>query len=174
MTIQEWTLLVEVVGAVGIIVTLIYLAMQVRQATNQARADNHRDVANRWIEAQNSGFRSREGAELICRALNDYESLDTVEKGQFHAFMLDILSAYQAVHELYVRKLVNQDYFLGIERVLVGYMKSPGAADYWRRTTQEFPPVLVGQVESAIKAHERPPLTETMPYLEWVNAKTRE
>lgn len=165
MTVETLTLVVELIGSVGIIATLAFLAEQVRQSANQARADNQRAISNRWIEAQNSVFRTEDGAEFIRRALNDFAALKPAEKGRFNAFMLDLLVAFQAVSDLHERRLIAHDLFVATQRVLAGYMRCPGAADYWKTTRDEYPPALVRQVDLAIQTHERPPLTKTMPYL---------
>lgn len=164
MTLQLWTLVVDTVGAVGIIVTLIYLAIQVRQNTNQARADNSKATRDHWIEAQNAFFRSEEGAEFLRRALNDFERLSPAQKGRFHAFMLDLISSFVEIHESTARNLVDREAYVGAERVVSAYMRCPGAGDYWQMAKSMYPPGIVKQVDLAIESHDDPPMN-CLPYL---------
>lgn len=40
----------EIIGAVAVIVTLWYLATQMRQSTQQAQADNLQKAVLRWVD----------------------------------------------------------------------------------------------------------------------------
>ena len=164
MTLQLWTLIVDIVSAVGVIITLIYLAVQVRQNTNQARADNSKAIRNHWIEAQNALFRSEEGAEFLRRALNDFQGLSPAQKGRFNAFMLDLISSFVEVHESAGRNLVEREAYVGIERVVSAYMRCPGASDYWQASKSVYPPDIVKQVDLAIESHDDPPMNR-LPHL---------
>ena len=74
MTIQDWGAIGEIVGGVGVIVTLLYLATQIRQNTKQVassslQAMSQRVEARMMAAAANSEFaniirRWRDGEEL--------------------------------------------------------------------------------------------------------------
>lgn len=46
MSIQDWGAIGEILGAVGVILTLLYLAIQIRQNTHATRAASHHAVTD--------------------------------------------------------------------------------------------------------------------------------
>jgi hypothetical protein len=48
MSIQDWGAISEVVGAIGVIVTLIYLTTQIRQNTRQIRSEGHQGITDSY------------------------------------------------------------------------------------------------------------------------------
>ena len=50
MSIQEWGSIGEVIGGVAVIITLIYLARQIKAQTKEARLLATRDLARDWAE----------------------------------------------------------------------------------------------------------------------------
>jgi hypothetical protein len=48
MSIQDWGAISEVVGAIGVIVTLIYLTTQIRQNTRQIRNQGHQGITDSY------------------------------------------------------------------------------------------------------------------------------
>ena len=69
----------ETVGAFGVIVSLIYVGVQIRQNTIAARVSNYQQ----WVDTQvsvNRGLSDEPGAtELVDRANTDFASLSNAE-----------------------------------------------------------------------------------------------
>ncbi len=124
MTIQDWGAIGELVGGVAVIVTLIYLALQVRQNTRQFSRTVEATQLAAFERNVESGNRIREllllHPDLIALLLKGYDSykeLDTSEKVRFGMLLRNIFSAAQGA---YVRQLsVEHDprAFEGIGRV---------------------------------------------------------
>lgn len=85
MSIQDWGALGEVVSAIAVVATLIYLAIQIKQNTAATRAQIHQ---SRSEQAQNFllfGAGSREFAALVEKLNYDpanLSKLDEVERQQ--------------------------------------------------------------------------------------------
>ena len=72
----------EIVGATGVIVTLIYLAVQIRQNTSATNRTNVRNV----LESNNSALSSlldESVSEIFVRGLKSLEGLNEVERYRF-------------------------------------------------------------------------------------------
>ena len=48
MSIQDWAAIGEIVGAIAVLVTLIYLTAQIRQNTRQIRSEGHARIADSY------------------------------------------------------------------------------------------------------------------------------
>jgi len=92
MTIQELGSLGELIAAIATVVTLIYLATQIRH-NNKALAEATSGQLNASYSSINSRISSdAEFAELFIRGRKDIGSLDPVELERFRAFIQDILN----------------------------------------------------------------------------------
>jgi hypothetical protein len=92
LTIQELGSLGELIAAIATVVTLIYLATQIRH-NNKALAEATSGQLNASYASINSRISSdAQFAELFIRGRNDIESLDPVELERFRAFVQDVLN----------------------------------------------------------------------------------
>ena len=165
MTTEGLVLLVELIGAIGVIVSLVYLAVQVRQNTNQVIATNLKAVVDRWMDVVREMNRTTDDVNLMRRALNDFESLSSDEKGVATGHMLQLIAAYHAIMELHNRNLINPEVFLATTDSMAGYLKCPGGREWWNMMRTGTPKDLVAQLDRVIEESEMGPWTETLPYL---------
>jgi hypothetical protein len=92
VTIQDLGSLGELIAAIATVVTLVYLATQIRYH-NKALAEATSGQLNASYASINSRISSDERfAELFLRGRKDIESLDPVELERFRAFIQDILN----------------------------------------------------------------------------------
>ena len=78
----------EFVGAIGVVVTLGYLAIQIKQNT---RATKNASAETMMVAAQNTALAlgsSNEAASIWVRGLTDYSSLDADEQSRMHFLLL--------------------------------------------------------------------------------------
>ncbi len=152
MTIQDWGAIGELVGGVAVIVTLIYLAFQIRQNTRQFSRSVEATQLAAFERNVESSSHIREllllHPDLIALLLKGYDSykeLDTSEKVRFGMLLRNMFSAGQGV---YVRLLsVEHDPrdFEGIARVTDEILVHRGVREWlennepdWRPAFREF------------------------------------
>ena len=165
MTASGLVLLVEVIGAVGIVVSLVYLAIQVRQNTNQAIATNLKAALDRWMDVTSGMHRTEEDVSLIRRALNDFEALSKDQKGVVTGHLLQLIAAYHSIMELHNRQLINPEVFATASESMAGYLKCPGGRQWWNTVRFNTPKDLVTQLDRVIEESEIQPFTETLPHI---------
>ena len=132
MTLQDLATLGDAVGGVAVVVTLLYLAYQIRQTAQIERAAGQRDLLTQlrsWVE-----LTVREPAlfDVLRRGTHDWDSLPLAEKEQFHAWALSLLLL--AEQALYMRadRFVNAGSFRGIEQAALAVVATPGGRTWWR------------------------------------------
>lgn len=95
----------DFLGGIGVVITLIYLAVQIRQNTRQLRSDSaaaqtrslegtNTDIS-KWIEGI---VANRDVAELWAQGLIDIDSLDATDRLRFDYLGMQLLQAWQAVY----------------------------------------------------------------------------
>ena len=168
MTIQDWGAIGELVGGVAVIVTLIYLALQVRQNTRQFSRSVEATQLAAFERNVESSSRLRELlilhpdlVALLLKGYDSYKELDKSEKIRFGMLLRNIFSAAQGA---YVRQLsVEHDprSFEGIGRVIDEILVNRGAREWLKNTEPNWRPAfreIVDERLAAIKQREGEPL----------------
>ena len=95
----------DFLGGIGVVITLIYLAVQIRQNTRQLRSDSAA-AQTRSLEGTNTDISkwiagivaNRDVAELWGKGLVDIDSLDATDRLRFDYLGMQLLQAWQAVY----------------------------------------------------------------------------
>ncbi len=144
----------DFIGGVGVIITLIYLATQIRQNTNQLRqnADLVRLAALDATSQQGMALRSQLAeagtAALFLRGLAGANDLDAEESFRFRVHLTSSLLVMQSV---YVRfRVYGLDELAWQSQIptLVGTVRAPGVRSNWPELRRGLRSDFVAEVEN--------------------------
>jgi hypothetical protein len=114
----------EVVGAVAVVATLLYLAIQIRQSTNQARAAAQRDVNSAFQAAIDRFGTNIEIFQLGCM---EFENLSRSEQLTFDFMIAPLTVHLDQVIRMYKQGLETEDNVQTYGDVLLAILQAPGA-----------------------------------------------
>ena len=151
----------EAIGVIAIFVSLVYVATQIRQSTQQFSRGVEATQLAAFESNIESGNRMRELlmlhpdlAELLMKGLESYKGLDRPEKFRFDMLLRNILSSMQGA---YIRQLsVNHDplEFEGSARVLDDILMKCGAREWLESTKPDWRPAFQKFVEERLAVVE--------------------
>ena len=129
MDLAYYANLAEIFGTVAIVVSLVYVAVQIRQSTAATRAgtSSYIDGALARILAP---FRDNpEFAAVWLRGCRDFEALDEIEQLRFTSHLLDMLNLAEHIHQLEKQGLsgTHIDY---IPWITLLYRDNPGIRSF--------------------------------------------
>ncbi len=173
MNILELGAIGELVGGVAVIASLIYVGLQVRQSTEQARQTNaiERVRANREMErAFNEIFMGAGDSELMKiyrEALLDFDSLSNNDKAVLHHRFLAPMGVHVTSTFLAAKEgLVDEAWAEGRTGFWVSIVKSPGLTTWWNVTKPYFQPEFAAEIERLRESDEAPPaIHDILPWL---------
>ena len=85
----------ELLGAIGVIVSLVYLAIQIRRNTRIQKRTNLGDIATELATTARCVATDPEIANLVLRGYADLDSLDPVERYRFDAFIYTYIANFE-------------------------------------------------------------------------------
>ena len=138
----------ELAGAVGVIVSLVYLAVQIRVNTAQM-ADHSRSLRLAAQESTTASFsllrdaliRDPAVAALWNRALADFDGLSSDERVQAGAMFLEVFFNSQLVFNRYREGVFPERiYQTQVREVKSLLLRSPGVQQWWKRGEQKGMP----------------------------------
>jgi hypothetical protein len=120
----------EVVGALAVVLSLVYVGVQIRQNTRQVKVATHdgttRDFRQFTRQMLASGL-----TQVFARGLEDHASLSEEQKLEFAFMMYDVFKAFENVHYHYLHGTLGEDAWAGWRRFIASYASAPGAQHYW-------------------------------------------
>jgi hypothetical protein len=149
----------EIVGAVAVIATLGYLAVQIRQNTaqlvqnrNELRISFRHHQQRIAVDFNNMVFSNRDVGELLARARSDFESLDVADRHRWNAFLHSFFRTHEARHQFAEEGLGAMEEPVG----LVYFLKVPSTRFFWRAARglyessfREYIDSLVSEIEAS-------------------------
>lgn len=115
--------LAELIGAVAVIATLIYLSIQIRQNTRANEIESSQGNLDQGVSWMNNLIQDPSLAELYLAGLQD--KLDTEEQRlRFHLLMQGLFTQWGVMYKSGTN-LVDED--------VLAVLSSPGGRRYWDR-----------------------------------------
>ena len=131
MTIEELGSLGELVAAVATIITLAYLALQIRQNTITSRASTVQETARFSTSLAQSLYVDPELALLFDRGRQDLTQLSDAERSRFSYIMIAFMRLAQNLHYQFEQGLMDEDVWSGYRERVLQWVADPGAREWW-------------------------------------------
>ena len=148
MTLNDAYLVSQILAAVLVAPTLLYLALQVRQNTMQMRAN----AAHQYLDANKdlnlALIANKQAASVYRRGVFDFDKLDDDEKTQFFFYTGQYYQAFSTMYSLWADKTLTDEAWHPIRKHLISMMAMTGTRhvwDSWARTG--LPPGFVAYVD---------------------------
>jgi hypothetical protein len=128
----------QLVGALAVVISLIYLANQVRSNARETRLAAGRstlDLLNRFSQ-QIAGHADL--AELRSRGFHDFESLEGVDRARFGSYMHAVFRSVEDVYYQHLEGHLDSRVWRGIEVVVREMNAFPGVQAWWRLHSHWF------------------------------------
>src|SRR5437773_1981885 len=80
MSFEQLSYVAQIVGSVGIIVSLIFVGLQIRQNTGALQRDEHNSTMTQWTVIRMAIAKHRDIAELMTDGLHGARALDAADQ----------------------------------------------------------------------------------------------
>jgi hypothetical protein len=182
MTLQDLGNLGEFVGAMGVVASLLYLALQIRQGSQQIRENTNSVLGS--VESENargsSDFlqslaESPQLARVWRLGLSEPAELTEDEGAQFAMLMGAAFYRLEGPFRQYRRGLLSEDAWEPWERLIRRYLRSPAVLAWWSRRDIPFSPSFIEYVDARIPTSSgagTPPADGILPPI-WPHADSR-
>lgn len=161
---MEWGMIgamAEAIGALGVIISLIYLSAQVRQNTRIAEASYHIQERANYRNLTLGIIENEDVAEIFYRGLLDPESLATVKYQRFAFMMGEFFQHYQAQWAGARAGLVLPELERASAQWTASLIRMPGGRKHWNQLRPMFPEEVQERLEEMLE--HTPPADEIFP-----------
>ena len=130
----------DFLGGVGVLISLLYLAIQVRENTTSARSDSYQAVVTYAADWSREMSLNAEIAWILNEGANDLDSLDPVERARFNYAMSSFFRNMENVHSKYLSGAIDEVVWSGWAMRIQSLLYPPGAMKWWRLNESAFSP----------------------------------
>lgn len=145
----------DFIGGVAVIVSLVYLAVQVRQNTRSVRAASFQALSESVSDRVLRLAESSELHEVYMRGMRG-DQLSEQETQRFGTIMLSLIRLSSNAFVQYRSGMLTEDQWQGFRVMPVTLLSSPGGRAFWLRGRTAFGEEFAAYIDSEIdKASER-------------------
>ena len=80
MTLDQWSSLAQILGSIGVVVSLVFVGLQVRQNTSAIARNEHNNTMAQWTVVRMAVAQDRDMAELMTSGLAGTRELDDADR----------------------------------------------------------------------------------------------
>jgi len=156
MSIQDWGAIGEVVGAVGVIATLAYLAIQIKQNTAMARMAALQNVIAGGVDHNRGIADSEDLARIITKGVAEPHSLSDEERLRFNANAVTLYHHLDAAYQMYERGLLDEESWQKFAYEAPIWIRLPGIREWFETDKYRLSPGFRKYLELAIETEQMP------------------
>ena len=141
------SLVVEVIGAIGVIASLIYLSIQIKQSNKVAKAEITKDLylASRQVIME---LASNDNLTKVWADVKEFEGEDDA---RIYAFYQSFFRLYELQHILNEQGLLEENMAISYSLIVQMFAGTKDFPKYWEQAQNEFNQDFVNYVNEQIE-----------------------
>ena len=138
----------EFVGAIGVVITLAYLALQIRRNTQATQAASHHAITDSLNQGNIAMATDPELTQIYLTGMVDRASLSEVERQRFDSLFLAYFHVFDTLFFSSSNGTGAQSLLLAEEKGFSHLMNLPGIYAWWQDNPFAFTPEFRSYMES--------------------------
>lgn len=140
----------EFVGAIGVVISLIYLGRQLVQNTQSVRAASFNSMVQNSIRLSEHAFRDSEFSTFLVRAQRAPESLGPDEKLRWDSYMTAVWRHFGNLQYAHRVGTLDSQMWAAYQATLKDHLRTPSWAAWFQEHRELFSSALAQQVDEAV------------------------
>ncbi len=150
MDLETFSRIAGIVSSVAVVVSLIYVSVQVRQNTRALRATTYNSVTSNSVAILSPMYARPEFTEFLTRVQSDPDAATPAEKLRFH---INLLAAFRHWDNLYYQfrnGTLEREMWESYDRTLTSWLANAAWRDWFRHNSSFFSDSLRALVQERI------------------------
>jgi hypothetical protein len=151
----------EIIGAIAVVVSVVYLGLQIRKQANESRFTAARELCSQFILIKTGAADNRDRASLYLKAIRDYESLPDEERLMM-SFTFDALFRVMEQQFLHVQAgNVDSQFFRSLNAGYREWVCLPGVKRWWELSRHMYGTDFGAHIDNEVKLGEEEKIGST-------------
>ena len=149
------------VGAIAVVISLVYLSRQVKENTDALRTANAATVQANFRILAGLFTEDREAGEIVIRGLELDEDLTRTERVAAYGWFFNCLKAGELAYHQFLAGQLDPEVWAVTLVHFRAYWETPGIRQYWAERRHSFIPSFRTAVDEWLSETEAGPLTRS-------------
>ena len=148
--LQDYALMAEIIGAIAVVVSLVYVGVGIRKNTEAVQVTNHQALVVMDMQ-KSASLRDSEFASIYVLARDDYKKLTAVEKEQYQSFIADTMNTWEFAYITYSNGAMDETIWNGWDGFYRSELSTIPFRQFWEVGGHNFSPKFRVYVDSILK-----------------------
>ena len=153
MTLNELGNLGEFISGLAVVVTLVYLALQIRHNTRAVRSSMHQDMIESTLRIAESVSDTEDLGRIVLHADEDYDELTDIERIRFDAYAERVFNNFESVFYSYRNSMIEEDLWESWESSYLTDISRASMRRYWQEERPQHLRDFMDFVEQFYRTH---------------------
>jgi len=155
MTFEQLSSLAQIVGSVAVVVSLVFVGLQIRQNTGALQRNEHNSTMEQWTVIRMAIAKHRDIAELMASGLKGDSPLDAADQMRLEMMLNEYAWASFHIWDRTQRGVFPKGTFeASTGQALNDLFKTARGATWWGTAKQIFPPGFAADVDAVLATHK--------------------
>lgn len=145
----------ELLGAVGVILSLVYLGGQIRHNTKTAQSAILESAGTRSLNLAKFIASEADLSDLVSGGLSGEKELTARETNRLNTVFIVAMRSYEITHAHHESGLLSTDQFLAMKENLRSWLVSPHFEAYWAVALNSYNTLFREMVNKMLKEENR-------------------
>jgi hypothetical protein len=148
----------ELLGAIGVICSLVYLAVQIRAEARSRHAETGHVLGRTFGEIQQAVALDADLTEIFIKGIADFSILTAPEVSRFAGIMGAVFRSFEDCYLQWIDGHFDDRLWFGMKELVSDFVKSPGVQSWWRTRTHWYSKPFNEFIDGLIDAEPGQPL----------------
>jgi hypothetical protein len=141
----------ESIGAFAVVVSVVYLALQIRKQANESRLAAARELSTLHIQTLRSMREDREFSSIYFKATQNYDDLPRDERFRVSIYISEVFRGFEQQFVHLVQQKVDPTFVESVNLSFVEWLTFPGIQRWWGLSKDMFAPQFRDHVDDMIE-----------------------
>ena len=132
ITLEQVYYLGQTVAAAALVISLIFVSLQLRQNTNAVRLSTLHDVKDTYRDIHTGWSRDAEMADIVFRGMQDVTSVSGNERLRFYTTMETMFLGFENIYYQMTEGALEPRHWSGAAQQMIDITKLVGVHAFWQ------------------------------------------
>lgn len=157
MTLEEWAFVAQIVSAIAVVASLVFVGFQLKHATAAIRATSSQAHSGLYTDLVQSIVDNADMGGIWTKGITDPKGLAEVDWVRFVAYASALFRLYESSRVQWLNGRLDEEHWHTVERQAADFGQLPGMQLAWKLRGHWFSPDFRAWFEGLTPAEPRRP-----------------
>ena len=153
LRLENIATIAEILAAVGVMISVIYLAVQIDSGNKELRAQTYSATLDRLHRPTEMIVESQELSDLVAMGIKSPDKLPEKQWARFFRWQSIRFDAYEFAYYAHLNDAITPELWIGLDNsITTNIQRGPGVRRAWREMRHGFADPFQSYVDSKISA----------------------